>query len=72
MMHFLMLHTPTSHISVSLFTSYSQASRTFSDLNQYPVFPWVISDYTSDVLGMYLCMAILFLCNFIILRKIVI
>ena len=72
MMHFLMLLTPTSRISVSLFTSCSQASRTFSDLNQYPVFPWVISDYTSDVLGMYVCMAILFLCSFIILRKIAI
>jgi len=32
-------------------TSYSQASRTFSDLTQYPVFPWVISDYASSVLG---------------------
>jgi len=31
--------------------SCSQASRTFSDLTQYPVFPWVISDYTSDILG---------------------
>lgn len=30
----------------------NQASRTFSDLNQYPVFPWVISDYTSDVLDL--------------------
>ena len=24
------------------------ASRTFSDLSQYPVFPWVISDYTAE------------------------
>ena len=31
---------------------YSKASRTFSDLTQYPIFPWVIGDYTSDVLGM--------------------
>jgi len=23
------------------------AGRTFNDLNQYPVFPWILSDYTS-------------------------
>lgn len=26
----------------------SLADRTFYDLTQYPVFPWVISDYTSS------------------------
>ena len=28
----------------------SYSGRTFLDLNQYPVFPWVISDYTSDTI----------------------
>ncbi|ORY17308.1 hypothetical protein BCR34DRAFT_555837 [Clohesyomyces aquaticus] len=28
------------------------AGRTFNDLTQYPVFPWVIRDYTSDVLDL--------------------
>ncbi|KAF2867316.1 hypothetical protein BDV95DRAFT_502883 [Massariosphaeria phaeospora] len=28
------------------------AGRTFNDLTQYPVFPWVISDYTSEVLDL--------------------
>ncbi|KAK6462101.1 hypothetical protein DFJ63DRAFT_143436 [Scheffersomyces coipomensis] len=28
------------------------AGRTFNDLTQYPVFPWVIADYTSDVLDL--------------------
>jgi hypothetical protein len=26
------------------------AGRTFNDLNQYPVFPWILKDYISDVL----------------------
>jgi hypothetical protein len=26
--------------------------RTFNDLSQYPVFPWVIADYTSDELDL--------------------
>lgn len=30
----------------------SSADRSFNDLTQYPVFPWVISDYTSKTLGM--------------------
>uniref|UniRef100_A0A146LEF4 Protein FAN n=2 Tax=Lygus hesperus TaxID=30085 RepID=A0A146LEF4_LYGHE len=30
----------------------SQADRTFNDLTQYPVFPWVISDYTSPQLDL--------------------
>ena len=29
----------------------SLADRTFNDLTQYPVFPWIIADYTSDILG---------------------
>ncbi|KAB5562922.1 hypothetical protein GE09DRAFT_764165 [Coniochaeta sp. 2T2.1] len=28
------------------------AGRTFNDLTQYPVFPWVIADYTSDELNL--------------------
>ena len=24
-----------------------EANRSFNDLSQYPVFPWVIADYTS-------------------------
>ena len=28
------------------------AGRTYSDLNQYPVFPWVLADYSSQVLDL--------------------
>jgi hypothetical protein len=28
------------------------AGRTYNDLNQYPIFPWILKDYTSDVLDM--------------------
>lgn len=28
------------------------AGRTFNDLSQYPVFPWVLRDYTSDHLDL--------------------
>lgn len=28
------------------------AGRTFNDLSQYPVFPWILSDYTSNVLDL--------------------
>lgn len=30
----------------------SLADRTFNDLTQYPVFPWILADYTSESLGM--------------------
>merc|ERR1719334_1449911 len=30
----------------------SQADRSFNDLTQYPVFPWVVADYTSSVLDL--------------------
>lgn len=30
----------------------SMADRTFNDLTQYPVFPWVISDYSSSELDL--------------------
>ena len=29
------------------------AGRTFNDLNQYPVFPWVLADYTSPSLDLH-------------------
>lgn len=28
------------------------AGRTYNDLNQYPVFPWILADYTSDSLDL--------------------
>jgi hypothetical protein len=28
------------------------AGRTYNDLNQYPVFPWVLADYTSESLDL--------------------
>lgn len=28
------------------------AGRTYNDLNQYPVFPWILSNYTSDSLDL--------------------
>lgn len=28
--------------------TFSLADRTFQDLTQYPVFPWIISDYESE------------------------
>lgn len=28
------------------------SGRSFNDLNQYPVFPWIISDYKSDTLDL--------------------
>lgn len=31
---------------------FSLADRTFHDLTQYPVFPWVIQDYTSTTLNL--------------------
>ena len=30
------------------------ADRSINDLTQYPVFPWVVADYTSDTLGKFL------------------
>lgn len=28
------------------------AGRSYNDLSQYPVFPWILSDYTSDQLDL--------------------
>jgi len=30
----------------------SYAQRSFQDLTQYPVFPWILNDYKSDVLDL--------------------
>lgn len=30
------------------------AGRTFNDLSQYPVFPWILTNYTSDTLDLSL------------------
>lgn len=30
---------------------FSLADRSFNDIMQYPVMPWVIADYTSPTLG---------------------
>jgi WD40 repeat protein len=35
-----------------LYRTYFQAGRTFNDINQYPVFPWVLANYTSDTLDL--------------------
>lgn len=46
------------------------ADRTFHDLTQYPVFPWVIADYTSQILDL---VSLLFcLCCRILHQRIVI
>ena len=28
------------------------AGRTYNDLNQYPIFPWVLADYSSNILDL--------------------
>ena len=40
-------------IEIICLINFSQADRSFNDLTQYPVFPWIISDYTSRKLGKY-------------------
>lgn len=30
------------------------AGRTYNDINQYPVFPWILKDYTSEELDVHL------------------
>ena len=29
-----------------------ETGRSYNDLNQYPVFPWVLQDYSSDTLNL--------------------
>ena len=36
---------------MSYSTSHSLADRSFNDIMQYPVMPWIIADYTSTSLG---------------------
>lgn len=36
------------YVNLTLFSDCSLADRTTNDLTQYPVFPWVISDYLSE------------------------
>ena len=33
----------------------SAADRSFNDLTQYPIFPWIVADYTSEHLGKIWC-----------------
>ena len=40
-----------SKLFLTAFVSFSLADRSFNDLTQYPVFPWVIADYKSKELG---------------------
>ena len=35
----------------SIFSFFSLADRSFNDLTQYPVFPWILADYKSEELG---------------------
>lgn len=32
--------------------SLTVTGRSYNDLSQYPVFPWILSDYTSDILDL--------------------
>lgn len=34
------------------FLEHSLADRTFQDLTQYPIFPWIISDFTANELDL--------------------
>lgn len=31
---------------------YQNVGRSYNDLNQYPVFPWILTDYTSPTLDL--------------------
>jgi factor associated with neutral sphingomyelinase activation len=49
----------TSKKIISLFcVLFSLADRSFNDLTQYPVFPWIIADYKSKELGMLVTSAV--------------
>lgn len=49
---FLLLLSICAHKNVFRFYFISLADRTFQDLTQYPIFPWIISDYTSAELNL--------------------
>ena len=38
-------------LPLSIFSFFSLADRSFNDLTQYPVFPWILADYKSEELG---------------------
>ena len=44
--------TCESPVFASLPHQNTLAGRSFADLNQYPVFPWILTDYTSDTLDL--------------------
>ena len=52
--HFCVMLMDMGSLTVSLTSSLSD--RSFNDIMQYPVMPWIIADYTSTKLGtMSLC-----------------
>jgi hypothetical protein len=51
-LYFLRLFSDQVFFQTLLFVIFpSLADRSFNDLTQYPVFPWVIADYKSKELG---------------------
>lgn len=59
-LHTLTLPQATQLWQSNIISSYSYLSilnyyggRSFSDLSQYPIFPWVISDYSSDKINIF-------------------
>lgn len=54
---FLIKYIPeclSSYYSKLRMTSFPLPGRTYNDLNQYPVFPWVITNYDSEELDLTL------------------
>ena len=49
--HPLPAHVQVSNFEYLMFLN-REAGRSFNDLTQYPVFPWVIQDYESPSLNM--------------------
>jgi hypothetical protein len=45
-------NTASSLDSLSLPSVLHAAGRSYNDLSQYPVFPWILADYTSPVLDL--------------------
>lgn len=37
---------------LTFFKCFYSIGRSFSDLSQYPVFPWILKDYTSDEINL--------------------
>ena len=41
-------------LSITLFNlNFSEADRSVNDLTQYPVYPWIITDYVSEELDLF-------------------